>query len=107
MQTTEELRDVFGTEEKDDGFEGGGPIVAGGVGADAEGLDVEGDGEALLRAGKVEERGADDAVEHGVRVVELGGAANEAVEKLLVVMDGREARALAEAEGETAGDSGG
>ena len=79
--------------------------MAGGVGVGAEGFDVEGDFEALLWAGEVEECGADDAVEHGVRVIEGGGAADEAVEELLVVVDGGKAGALAEEEVDVAGES--
>jgi hypothetical protein len=101
------LGDVFGTEEKDDVFEGGGPVLLRGAGIVAECLDVEGDGEALLWAGEVEERGADDAVEHGVRVIERGGAANEAVEKLLVMMHRDKAGAVAEEDVDVAGESGG
>jgi hypothetical protein len=78
-----------------------------GAGIVAEGLDVEGDCEALLRAGEVEKGGADDAVEHGVRVIERGGAANEAVEKLLVMMHGDKARAIAEEDVDVAVESGG
>ena len=73
----------------------------------ADGLDVEADGEALLRGGYVEEGGADDAVENGVGVVERFGAADEAVEELLVLMEGDEVRALAEEEVNVAGEAGG
>ena len=73
------LEEVFAAKEGYGGFQGGGPVVAGGVRIGADGFDVEGDGEALLRAGKVEEGGTEDAVEHGVGVVEGDGAADEAV----------------------------
>lgn len=73
----------------------------------AQGFDVEGDGEAFLRAGEVEQGRADDAVEHGVGVVERGGAAAEAVEELLVLVKGSEERALAEEEIDVAGEAGG
>ena len=73
------LQEVFAAEQGGCGFEGGGPVVAGGVGLGAEGFDVEGDGEALLRACEVEDGGADDAVEHRIGMVEGGGATDEAV----------------------------
>ena len=43
--------EVFAAEEGDDGFEGGGPVLFGGLWVVAEGFDVEADDEAFLGAG--------------------------------------------------------
>ena len=50
---------VFAAQQGDDGVEGGGPVFFGGLRVVAERLDVEADGEALLRAGEVDERRAE------------------------------------------------
>ena len=96
----------FGAEDGDDGFEGGGPVGRSRGGVGAEGLDVEGDGESFLGTGEVDERGADDAVEHGVGLVEALGAAHEAMDELTILMGRREEGAVAEEEIDVAGESG-
>jgi hypothetical protein len=99
------LEEVFAAEEGGGGFEGCGPVVAGGFVVGAEGFDVEGDGEALLWAGEIEEGGADDAVEHGVGMVEGRCSADEAVQKLLLMVYRDEAGAVAQEEVDVAGES--
>ena len=70
-------------------------------------LDVEGDREAFLWGGEVDERGAECALERGVGVLEWSGETRDAVEELLVLMKGDEGRALAPEEIDVAGDAGG
>lgn len=82
-------------------------MVGGTLRVGAEGFDVEGDGEAFLGTGEVDHGGADDAVEHGVGVVEGGGAAGETVEELLVLVEGGEEGAVAEEEVDVASEAGG
>ena len=77
---------------------GGGLVVA-------EGFDVEADGEAFLGAGEIDESGADDAVDHGVGVIERGGEAGEAVEDLLLPVEGGEDGALAPEEVDVTGEA--
>ena len=96
---------VFAAEEDDGGFEGGGPVLFGGGLVVAEGFDVEADGEAFLRAGEIDEGRADDAVDHGVGVIERGGEASEAIEDLFVPVDGGEDGALAPEEVDVTGEA--
>jgi len=76
-------------------FERGGPVVGGGFGVRAEGGDVEGDAEAFQGAVEVEHGGAENALEGGFRVGELLGAADDAVETVLLLVGGGEDGALA------------
>ena len=62
---------------------------------DACGLDIEGEGEAFLGAGKVEERRTDHALEHDEGVVQRLGAAGEPVNEVLVLVEGGEYGAVA------------
>ncbi len=75
----------------------------GGVGAG--GLQVQGSGEAFLRACEVEERGAQDGFEGGVGVVERGGEAGEPLQALLLLVERDEDRALAPKEVDVAGEA--
>ncbi len=76
-------------------------------GSRGRGFDVEADGEALLGAGEVDQGGTDDAVEGGVGVVEGFGAAGEAAEELLGVVEGGEEGAVAPKDVDVAGEAGG
>ena len=97
--------EVLAAEEGDDVAEGGGPGLPAGFGVGADGFDVEGEGEALLGAGEVEEGGADDGFEHGVGVVEGADATGEAVEEELVLVEGGEDGAVAPEEVDVAGEA--
>lgn len=101
------LNKVFPTQQCDYGIECGSPMPVGSLGIGAESFDVEADGEALLRAGKVDQRRADHTVEHGVGMVEGRGAANQAMQELLVVMKGEEERTVPEKKIDVAGEAGG
>ena len=98
-------RSDLAAEEGDGGFEGGGPVLFGGGLVVAEGFDVEADGKAFLGAGEIDESGADDTVDHGVGVVERGGEAGEAIEDLLVPVDGGEDGALTPEEVDVTGEA--
>lgn len=94
----------FAAKEGGDVGESGGPVVFGGLGIVAEGFDVEADGEAFLGDGDVDEGGAEDELEHGVGVVERGGAVGDAVEKLLVAMARCKGCAITSEEVDVAGE---
>lgn len=87
--------EVFAADEADDVGEGGGPVFLGRLGVVAEGLDVEAEGEALLRAGEIDQRGAEDAVEHGEWMVERSDVAREPVQELFVLVERGEDGAFA------------
>lgn len=85
----------------------GSPALLGGGRIVAEGLEVEGDDEAFLRAGEVDERWAEGALEQGVGMIERSCEARDAVEELLVLVEGDEDGAFAPEDVDIAGDAGG
>ncbi len=87
--------EVFASKQSYGGFEGGGPVLDGGVGVGSGGFDVEGEGEAFVDAGKVDEGRTEDALEGGLGKVESGGSTDEAVGELALEMDGGEEGAVA------------
>ena len=61
--------EFLAAEDGDYGGEGSGPVLVGEGGVGAYGFEVEGDAEALLGSGEVEEGGAEDGLDVGVGVV--------------------------------------
>jgi len=53
----------------------------------AKSLDVETEGEAFLRAGEINERGTQDAIDSGVGMIERFNEADEALESLLLLVE--------------------
>ncbi len=80
-------------------------MFLGGLQVVAERLDVQADGEALMRSGDVNHRWPQDAVEHRIRVVERSCLAREPMEKLLVLVERGEGRSLAPQNVDVAGET--
>lgn len=87
--------EVAGAQDGGARGEGCGPMFVGGEVIGAHGLDVEGEGEALLRGGEIEQGGANDALGGGKGEIERGKAAFEALQQMLVLMEGGEEGAVA------------
>ena len=66
-----------------------------GLGIVTNGLHVQADGETLLRTGEIDECRTDDAVEHGIGLIERRGVAGQTMHPLLHLVVGGEERSLA------------
>ena len=77
---------LFAAQQRYDCVQSGCPVFFRGACIMAESLDVEADREALLRAGEVNQRGADDAIQHGVGLMQEGGVTTETMEHLLLLV---------------------
>lgn len=86
---------IFVAQQSNDGIEGGCPVLFGSARIVTESFNIEAKSKAFLRAGKVDQRGAKDAVEHSKRAIECPGMAGQAVEQLLVLVEGSEDGAFA------------
>lgn len=75
------------TQEGDDGVECGCPVLFGCLRVVTERFDVEADSETFLRAGEIDECGTDDAVDHGVGMIERCGESRETVKELLLLVE--------------------
>jgi len=103
--------EILAAHQADDSVEGGGPVLLRCGRIVAEGLDIETQRKAFLRAGKIDQRWPKHAVEHGEGLVQRSSVPSKAMQKLLVLVERSEDRALApqdvdiadEAEGGIAG----
>ena len=73
----------------------------------AESLYIKADGEALLRAGKINQRWTDYAVEHGKGMIQRRRVSHETVHHLLHLMVGGKERSLAPNNVDIAAETGG
>src|SRR5712692_6935818 len=96
--------EVLTSQDADDGLQRCGPALFSADCIVAESLDVEAQGEALLRAGEIDECGTQHAVEHRVGMVEWASATGESVKQLLLLVERGEEGALPPQDVDVAGE---
>ena len=98
--------EVLTSQNADDGPQRCGPVLISVDCIVAESLDIEAQGEALLRASEIDECGTQHAVEHRVGMVERDSATGESVEQLLLLVERGEEGALPPQDVDVAGEAG-
>ena len=86
---------ILASQQRDDRVQRGGPVLLRRQGIVTECLYVKANGESLLWASEINQSWTDDAVKHGIRVIQRGRVAREPMHHLLHLVVGGEERSLA------------